>query len=245
MTDAHAHVPRPILAIVFDMDDTLYPERQYVRSGYRAVAAALGGKGHEADALADWMWRRFCAGQAAGMFNALDDAFDLGLDDARIAELVQLYRDHTPTLQPDDQALRLLRHLHGKVKLGLLSDGFLPAQQYKLDALGLAPWFDAVLFTETLGRECWKPSPAGYEHLRLRLNVPHDACAYVADNPSKDFVAPNALGWRTVQWRRDGQVHADKPAPAGGEPQAIAWSACEVLDALGFDAAEFVEEAGT
>ena len=54
----------------------------------------------------------------------------------------------------------------------------------------------------------------------MLLGSPHGACAYVADNPEKDFVAPNALGWRTIQYLRPGQIHAHKPPAPGGEPQS-------------------------
>ena len=72
-----------------------------------------------------------------------------------------------------------------------------------------------------MGRQCWKPSPAGFEAIRANLDVPHEACAYVGDNPSKDFLAPNGLGWRTVRLACEGQVHADLPAPPGGEAQIM------------------------
>jgi len=84
-----------------------------------------------------------------------------------------------------------------------------------------------------LGRESWKPSPAGYRRIAEQLGVAHAACAYVADNPAKDFLTPNALGWRTVQWRREGQIHADDPAPQAGEPQYLARDCRELLVALG------------
>ncbi len=54
-----------------------------------------------------------------------------------------------------------------------------------------------------------------------RLGVPAAACVYVADNPAKDFVAANALGWRTVLVKRPDALYADCPAPEGGRPQAV------------------------
>ena len=40
-----------ITSVIFDLDDTLYSEKQYVRSGYKAVAKRMGNK-----ALADKLW---------------------------------------------------------------------------------------------------------------------------------------------------------------------------------------------
>jgi len=232
MTPPPARVPAPVSAVVFDLDDTLYLERDYVRSGYRAVAERLGDDPRRAGEIAGWMWERFCGGDGGGMFDAADEHFGLHLSPEQIAQLVDAYRRHRPAIGPVAEAVGVLDALAGRVRLGLLSDGFLPAQQYKLDAIGLADRFDAVLFTESMGRDCWKPSPAGFERIARQLGAPPAACAYVGDNPGKDFVAPNALGWRTVQWRREGQIHADTPAPPGGRARHVVAAAADLLALL-------------
>jgi len=211
-----------IQAVVFDLDDTLYAERDYVRSGYQAVDLHLTGTLVRSGPFADWLWDRFCSGQSAGAFDALDEQFNLGLTQDDIDELVTVYREHVPHIDPFEGVRELLAAWQGRLKLGLLSDGFLPAQRLKLAALGLADLFQEVVFTEEVGRELWKPSPAGFELIAERLDTAHDACSYVGDNPAKDFVAPNRLGWRTIQLRWPGQIHADKAAPPDGRPQAVA-----------------------
>ncbi len=225
---------RPQLqAVVFDLDDTLYAERDYVRSGYRAVGRHLADRTGRSEDFGGWLWNQFCQGpeRQSRRFDDLNEAFALGLTADDILQLVRIYREHPPAIQPDIEAIAALQALAGRVKLGLLSDGYLPAQRLKLEALGLAGLFEAIVFTEQLGRECWKPSPAGFERLAEELNVPHAACAYIGDNAAKDFVAPNALGWLTIQWRRPEQVHALRLVPEGGQPAAVADNA-EALLAL-------------
>jgi putative hydrolase of the HAD superfamily len=213
--------PAAIQAVVFDLDDTLYPERDYVRSGYRAVARRLGGPGTDAKVLETYLWDRFLAGQSARAFDAASEHFGLNLSTEQIAELVEVYRNHRPDIRPYEGIADFLGRLREHCRLGLLSDGFLPAQELKLEALKLGRFFDEVLFTERLGREAWKPSTAGFEAIRRKLALPHEAFAYVADNPAKDFVAANALGWRGIQYLRPGQIHSHNPGPPGGQPQAI------------------------
>jgi putative hydrolase of the HAD superfamily len=226
-------------AVVFDLDDILYAERDYVRSGYGAVARHLESPAEKTktisrDDLLGWLWDRFRAGQAAGAFDALNEHFQLGLAKPQITQLVELYRSHLPDIRPREGIPQLLADLAGTNRLGLLSDGFLPAQQLKLDALGLREYFDAVIFTESLGpkQKCWKPSPAGFEAIVEKLLVPHPSCCYVGDNPAKDFVAPNTLGWRTIQLLLPGQVHSGKPAPPGGAPRTIVASIEELRGAF-------------
>lgn len=244
-----------IRAAIFDLDDTLYLERDYVHSGYRAVAGCLKTRIPESR-LFDFLWSRFQRGQAAGAFEALSAEFSLNLSPAEIAQLVKVYREHRPTIEPIPGMAELLSRLHPEFVLGLLADGFLPAQRLKLEALGLERFFDAIVFTEELGRDKWKPSPAGFELMMERIGnrdlgfgirVPKTdidslkpetrnpnpaSFAYISDNPSKDFLAPNRLGWRTIQWLYPGQVHAHLPAPEGGLPQFVAHSPGEIVQIL-------------
>ncbi len=221
---------RHIRAVVFDLDDTLFREREYVRSGFSAVGEFLRRELRRKTDFEAWMWRRFASGRRERMFNALNRRFGLALGEADIRRLVRLYRRHRPEIRPCRGVAGLLSALHrGGFKLGLLSDGYLPAQRLKLDALGLARAFEAVVFTEQMGRWAWKPSPAGFQKLRRLLRVGNESCAYVADNPAKDFLAANRLGWLTVQWRRPGQLHADSAAPPGGRAKRIVRSGGELL----------------
>lgn len=240
-----------IRAAIFDLDDTLYLERDYVRSGYRAVAEYLLPEPRPErigrQEIEQWLWSRFQRGQAAGAFDVLSAEFSLNLSAPDIAQLVKVYREHQPSIAPISGIPELLSTLHPEFTLGLLADGFLPAQRLKLEALGLERFFDAVVFTEELGRDKWKPSPAGFELMMVKLTAklgtvpsfssfeklgPVPGFAYISDNPSKDFLAPNQLGWRTIQWLYPGQVHAHLPAPEGGQPQFIARLPGEVVQIL-------------
>jgi len=81
----------------------------------------------------------------------------------------------------------------------------------KVLALGVEPYFEAIVYTEELGRAFWKPSPVGFEALIERLDVTADQMVYIGDNETKDFIAPNKLGMLTVQILRQARLHT---APA-------------------------------
>lgn len=223
---------RAAKAVVFDLDDTLFPERQYVRSGYVAVACDLRRRLGRTDPFESWLWARFLSGQAKGAFDVLNSEFGLGLSPGQVGELVKVYRGHAPRIRPFDGVPELLGRLHGEYRLGLLSDGYMPAQALKLEALKVRRFFDAIVFTEELGRDCWKPSTRGFEAIRDKLTVPHEALAYVADNPAKDFAGPNKLGWLTIQYLHTGQLYADVPACEGGRPRLVVKSPGELIAAL-------------
>ena len=154
-----------IRAVVLDLDDCLYPERQYVRGGYGAAARHLRSLGYEGP-FETWLWSRFLRGEGGGAFDALNAAFALGLSPDRLEQLVRVYREHVPSIRPRGGMIELLGRLHEHFRMGLLSDGYLPAQRLKLAALKIERFFDAVVLTEELGRGAWKPSPVGFEAIR-------------------------------------------------------------------------------
>jgi putative hydrolase of the HAD superfamily len=224
----------PFQAVVFDLDDTLYPERQFVRSGYRAVAEYLSETTGRNEPFDKWLWQRFLAGQTSRAFDALSDHFALGLSPDTIADLVDVYRFHRPDIQPYEDIPPLLEWIAARGRLGVISDGPARMQQQKFQALALPDVFEpsAVIFTDTLGEEFAKPHTRAFECIVERLGVPHEACVYIADNPAKDFLAPNRLGWRSVQYRRPEQIHTARPAPPGGRPDRVVRQANELIDAL-------------
>jgi putative hydrolase of the HAD superfamily len=227
----------PLQAVAFDLDDTLYSERDYVRSGYQAVAAHLRAKFATAEAYEEALWQSFLAGRGGQAFQELSQRFGLGLSAEGAADLVRVYREHQPAIDPFPWAAPLLERLRVRYRLGLLSDGYLPPQRLKLAALGLAHFFDAVVFTEELGREAWKPSQVGFLHLARELGLGkrehrRPAIAYVGDNPAKDFVAPNELGWLTIQYTPPDAIHAGAAAPSNGKPAIRVASSEELADLL-------------
>ena len=203
--------------LVLDLDDTLYPERDYVMSGFASVGRwlerALGVVGF--------------AGRASEAFNAgtRGNTFDLVLSDMGvvttpelIATLVGIYRSHSPRIALYQDAEWCLQHVGRGVDLGLLTDGYLNGQQSKVNALGIASRFRTIVYSDELGRESWKPSRTPYLEMMRRTGYSGPDCVYVADNPEKDFLPARELGWMTIRIRRPDGIHATlEPAP-GYEP---------------------------
>lgn len=202
--------------IVFDLDDTLYPESAFVRSALAAAgrhaAESWGLRSLGAESL-----RLFDAGQRQRIFQAAHAAAGHGeLTDERAGELLKVYREHRPeSLEWFPDARVAVEQLYRNYPLELVSDGYLPTQANKFAALGAGVWIPNPVFTEALGREHWKPSPRAFELVMQRH--PGANFIYVADNPTKDFVAPRALGWRTVHVVRPAGVYRDVAAPLSAQ----------------------------
>jgi putative hydrolase of the HAD superfamily len=201
-----------LTTVIFDLDDTLYDEIDYCKSGFHAVSRHLAeSRKITADKIFDSLWQQFTTGNRTKTFNAALENLGISFDDIFIGKLIDVYRSHTPeiTLPPDSRAV--LEQLAGKYVLGLLTDGFLPAQQLKVHALGIEKYFKCIIYTEQLGRQFWKPSPAGFQKLLESLNENPRNAVYIADNPQKDFIAPNSLGILTIRIIRPAGLHRNLP----------------------------------
>lgn len=198
-----------IKTVIFDLDDTLYDELDYCKSGFRAVAESLSNM---VDVLSpeevfDSLWQQFTAGNHTKTFNSALEDLGISYDDRLIQKLIETYRNHSPKISLPADSEKVLRQLSKKYTLTLLTDGFMPAQQLKVQALEIEKYFKCIIYTEQLGRQFWKPSPAGFEKLMQVLNAKPQSMAYVADNQEKDFIAPNKLGFFTIQITRPARIH--------------------------------------
>ena len=202
-------------AVLFDLDDTLYPERQYVLSGFRAVAARAAERcGVAADQAYAELSMLFEQGVRGNTFDLWLASH--GLPASLSPELVNVYRLRTPSIDPVPEVPPLLRSLRRRFRIGLVSDGLLVVQQAKFACLGLAPAFDAVIFSDALGREAWKPSPLAFLAAVRELDVDPSEAIYVADNPRKDFLGARRAGLASV-WCRHARGEYAAVMPASDE----------------------------
>lgn len=207
------------MAFVFDIDDTLYLERDYARSGFHAVGEWARER-FACESFADRCWSLFEANVRGSIFNEVLRSLGLPDDTATIAEAVGCYREHLPGIRLLKDAETLLTRLHRNYStaIAFISDGPLIAQSQKAAALGLSKFSETVLLTDRWGREFWKPHPRAFEAVEQRFSLPPDRCVYIADNPTKDFRSPQLRGWQTVRIRRKGGLHAHLESAVGERP---------------------------
>jgi putative hydrolase of the HAD superfamily len=204
---------------VFDIDDTLYFEHMYVRSGFTHVAALVAGSEAEARSLVDWLGSAFDAGVRGDTFDRLVAAFPAIAKRVSAADLVDAYRRHQPMIRFAPGVESVLDTLRASsLRLGVLSDGPIESQAAKCKALGLDRWFDPIILTASLGPAAAKPATAGFEAIAREWGVPHQEMSYIADNPEKDFVGPRQLGWLTIRLRQPEQIRfaLEPPSAAHG-----------------------------
>jgi putative hydrolase of the HAD superfamily len=205
-------------AVLFDLDDTLYPERQFVDGGFRAVARFLAARSEVSAsseaALVDRLWALHARDGRGRLFDTLLGELGQGDDPDLVLACLLVYRNHPTRLEPFPGVPALMDGLHtAGVRTGVLSDGNAAVQTRKLAGLGgVADRLDAVVMTDLLGPGHAKPSPVAFRVACRLLDVPPSATIYVGNDPRKDFAGARAAGLATI---RIG------PVPDEGGPIAI------------------------
>ena len=197
--------------LVFDLDDTLYPELSYVHSGFRAVAAFLGPL---LDVPAETLAAGMIAEEAVlGRGQVFDNVLrQYGRwSKALVAACLRAYRQHQPTLALFPDAERCLARF-ANWPLYLVTDGHKEVQARKVAALPLAGRVRYAYLTNRYGRHRAKPDPHVFQLICRREDVPPGQVIYVGDNPRKDFVGIKPLVFHTVRILRGNYAHLEADA---------------------------------
>jgi len=192
-----------IQAILFDLDDTLYDEMQFVKGGFKAVSLRIS-KNNNIDQNAVYQVLLDVL-EKHGRGRTFDIALEkLGLYNERlIPELVNIYHAHKPTLSLYPEVRAVLSTLRKQgYKLGLITDGNVEVQRNKVEALKIKDFFDCIIFSDEYGIEKQKPDPFSYRKVMEELKVSARETIYIGDNPYKDFVSAKKLGIFTIRIMR-------------------------------------------
>lgn len=172
--------------VIFDLDDTLYYEKDYVRSGYQAIANAYP----EVEDLAEKLWKVFEQGG-----KAIDVVFEAEEILEEKQNALGIYRNHFPTIRLYQGVSDMLCRLksQGK-KLGIITDGRPEGQRAKIKALDLEKQVDDIIITDELGGvQFRKPNKTAFCKMQEKWQLPFERMIYIGDNPNKDFIAPEKL----------------------------------------------------
>lgn len=203
--------------LVLDVDDTLYLERDYAKSGFAAVDAHVR-ENYGSTGFFERAWGAFNAGRRGTIFDEAASADPTLRGRAGlIPELVDMYRSHVPNIALLPDARQFLDARSGRVHFAVVTDGPTASQHAKVAALALHRWSDEIVITADRGTNWTKPSTLAFEFLQDVFQVAPSECAYFGDNPQKDFLGPKRLGWRTFRVRRPGGLHFSAAEDGGAD----------------------------
>lgn len=201
-----------IKAVIFDLDDTLISEYDYIKSGYKIIAKKIKEDYNieqSENEIFDLMFQIFNA-DSKNVFNKLLDELQLEYNEEYIKELIKTYREHIPEIKFFDDIIPCLEQLRKQgIKLGIITDGYAITQKNKLKVLNAYELFDKIIITDELGKEYWKPNPKAFEIIKEYFNIEYNEMMYVGDNPKKDFYIKKFYPVKTVRIYRDKGVYTE------------------------------------
>lgn len=204
-----------IKLIACDLDDTLTPEIEFVKSGFLACTSVLEKScGISKDRAYEAFWQAFKVSSKHVFDRALEK---LGLSDLRLKnKLVETYRYHKPNINFYPDVPDFLKTAKNRnLPLAIITDGDAKTQKNKIKALGAEKFFKRIILTGELGADFCKPSPKPFELLISHFKIEPSEMLYIGDNPLKDFYISAILPIKTARIIRPNSVYKEAEYKSG------------------------------
>ncbi len=182
--------------VVFDLDDTLYNEVDFLKSAYKSISRMIVGYNY------NWLYEEMLLEWRQGLdvFEEIEHKYLPW----RKHVLLDVYRYHFPEIVLEQNVFQLLHNFTKQgIILGIITDGRSITQMNKIKALGLDSLIldENIFISESIGYSKLHQ----YSFLEFISKYPNCEYFYIGDNIMKDFVAPNTLGWTTIGVKDNGK----------------------------------------
>lgn len=195
------------MILIFDLDDTLYPEVSYAISGFKAVAKYTYLEyGVKENKSLDILLFSLETGRRNFAFQDLIEKLDL--PKRIIPKLLSTYRKHIPQITLEPKALKLFK-TYSEYSKYLVTDGNKLVQAKKIEALELSKIMKQCFITHSYGLIASKPSIYCFEKIKKIEHAKWKDLVYIGDNPTKDFVNLNPLGVTTIRVKTGNYAHLE------------------------------------
>ena len=186
------------MILIFDLDDTLYSELEYVKSGLTEVSKHLSSefKIDPASIYNDMFNDLVNNGRGLVFNNILNKHRTFTIKN--LYKCISVYRSHNPKINLYPEAVDCLEELKDFNKY-IVTDGNIIVQRKKIAALNIKKTFKKTIPTYQYGLNYSKPSTLCFEKIMNWEKCDASNMIYIGDNPKKDFVNIKRLGIKTIR----------------------------------------------
>ena len=201
--------------VLFDLDDTLldFPVAQALEQtlhhyGVTPTPARMA-EYHE---LNHRLWQQYNSGEIDAahlqqtrfsLFAAQVDVTPRAMNDAFLQQIINLS-------MPLEGVVETLQALRGRVRMGIITNGFSLPQRGRLSKLGWSEWFEPLVISDEV--QVTKPAAAIFQHALGLMKQPQPTrVLMVGDNPKTDIAGAAAQGLATCWYnpaRQDAECGA-------------------------------------
>ena len=207
-------------AVLWDLDDTLYSRVAAARLTFPGMFRSLLYPDRDdafIAAAADYMMTKVHRNSMVheDAFQALIQKFPPDRPYVRADCLDYYYDNLYKAAVPFPEQLEVVKKLKAMgIKLGIITNitpELIVSQHRKIDALGFAPLFDAIVLSAEFGVH--KPDRRIYDHTASLLGVANEECIFVGDDPVSDITGALNAGMEAIwidRWEDEG-LFKDNP----------------------------------
>lgn len=202
----------PYKYLLLDLDDTLFEEKDYVKSGFHFIADYLQDQ-HKINAKTNYalMLELLEKNGRGRIFNDILQHNNLPDTPTAVKNLVDIYRHHSPNIHLYDGVEACLKTLAKHCKLTLVTNGLKVMQENKVNALKIKDYFQDILYCDAMGAP--KPAPLALLTAISNMGAPRAECLMVGDNPETDGAAAKAAHVSFVRVKSGRFAHIDHYGP--------------------------------
>lgn len=186
------------MILIFDLDDTLYPEIDFVLGGLKEVSNFLEKNyGLESNLLFKEMELDLILNGRGSIFNNILKKYKI-FSIRNLKKCIAVYRSHSPKIKLYPEAENCLIRLNEYRKY-IVTDGNIMVQRNKINALNIKHFFIKTIPTYQYGLHFGKPSVLTFQRIMKLENCNANKLVYIGDNPNKDFVNIKKIGVRSIR----------------------------------------------
>lgn len=186
------------MIIVFDLDDTLYEEINYVKSGFKAVANYLAKQySLNSEKIYTELYNILLEKGRGNIFDEVLNKYNI-LSKKEIKKCLSVYRTHKPDICLTKEAIDCINRFKNYSKY-IVTDGNKLVQTIKINVLNLEKYFKKCIVTHNYGINKAKPSTYVFHKILEWEKAEPSDLVYIADNPNKDFVNLKKEGFKTIR----------------------------------------------
>lgn len=184
-------------AVFFDLDNTLYDNKQYFLGAFKEIANYLFKKHGilREKTYKDLikLWKE----KTSIYLYLFDDLLDVLKLKKELKKVIKIFNDYEGKLRPYPGVISVLKELKKRnYKLGIITDGNVKRQKRKIKALGFGNFFQVIIYTK---KSKPKPSKTSFLTAFKKMNIKPKNTYYIADNPLVDFEGSKKTGMKTVR----------------------------------------------
>ena len=213
-----------IAAVVFDLDDTLWPIAPVILRAEKAMAGWIRDNAPEVAARWDVNTLKLLRASLVAANPAIAKdvmalrrgtilaAFgECGGSQTQAEEAFEFFRSERQKVEFYPDALPALERLSKRFRLGVISNGFA-----SVEAIGIAHHFETVVSAHEVGTS--KPDPLIYQACIERMGLAPERMLYVGDDPANDIIGPQTAGLNAAWINRAGDAWPETLGGSGSSP---------------------------